>query len=304
MLTLVRLGYVATCNPGGEISKAWTPELELSWFVGRPVIIVEDNDVTGRTHTREVAQALAGVAASIKVLQFPDVPVGEDVTWWVEQGHRGKDELDARIATVKPYQHRQLRVAPIRDWDNTRAPEIRYGVDDRFPLKVVCLFSGEGGGGKSTTTQQLAVAHVLEREWLDCTPREGPAIYVECEDPEDVLHWRKRWIAEHYGVSQAAIADAGFVMLPLADGEESAILATAPDKSGIIRPTPLYNQLYEMAGDLKPVMIGIASAAIVFAGNENVRPEVQQFMWMLRRLTHVSGGYVLPVAQPRLDGDR
>jgi RecA-family ATPase len=108
------------------------------------------------------------------------------------------------------------------------------------------------------------------------TPRKGPAIYVECEDPEDVLHWRQQAIAEHYGVSQATIADAGFVMLPLADGDESAILAIAPDKSGIIRPTPLYDQLYEMAGDLKPVMIGIASAAIVFAGNENVRPEVQQ----------------------------
>jgi RecA-family ATPase len=183
-----------------------------------------------------------------------------------------------------------------------RAPEIGYGVDDRFPLKVVCLFSGEGGGGKSTTTQQFAVAHVLEREWLDCTPRKGPAIYVEREDPEDVLHWRQQAIAEHYGVTQAAIADAGFVMLPLADSEESAILATAPDKSGIIRSTPLYDQLYEMAGDLKPVMIGIASAAIVFAGNENVRPEVQHFMWLLRRLAHVSGGYVLLVAQPSLTG--
>jgi RecA-family ATPase len=64
----------------------------------------------------------------------------------------------------------------------------------------------------------------------------------------------------------------------------------------------LYDQLYEMAGDIKPVMIGIASAAIVFAGNENVRPEVQQFMWLLRRLVRVSGGYVLLVAQPSLTG--
>jgi RecA-family ATPase len=57
-----------------------------------------------------------------------------------------------------------------------------------------------------------------------------------------------------------------------------------------------------MAGDIKPVMIGIASAAIVFAGNENARPEVQQFMWLLRRLARVSGGYVLLVAQPSLTG--
>jgi hypothetical protein len=67
----------------------------------------------------------------------------------------------------------------------------------------------------------------------------------------------------------------------LAD-EENAVLATAPDKTGIVRPTPLYDWLYELAGDVKPVMIGIASSANVFAGNENVRTEVQQFIRLLR----------------------
>jgi hypothetical protein len=56
VLTMVRLGYVATCNPGGEIPKAWTPELAC-WFVGRPVVVVEDNDDTGRAHTRGPVRA-------------------------------------------------------------------------------------------------------------------------------------------------------------------------------------------------------------------------------------------------------
>jgi RecA-family ATPase len=109
-------------------------------------------------------------------------------------------------------------------------------------------------------------------------------------------------IAAHYGVTHAEIADAGFHLIPLADTDEDAILATAPDKSGIVHPTPLYGTLLEMAGDIKPVMIGIASAAIVFAGNENVRSEVQQFMRLLQRLARVSGGYTLLVTQPSVTG--
>jgi DNA polymerase bacteriophage-type len=294
------LGFVATTNPEGERKGAWVPELN-AWFAGRKrVAIMEDNDATGRAHVIEVANALRGIVPDIRIVTFHELPEHNDLTDWKERGH-GRDDLLAKIEATKPY-YRKPPIAPIRDWDGKPAPEIAYGVQDRFPLKVVSLFSGEGGGGKSTSTQQLAVAHVLEREWLGCIPRKGPAIYVECEDPEDVLHWRQKAIAEHYGVTQATIAEAGFHMLPLADAEESAILATAPDKSGIIHPTPLYDQLYEMAGDIKPVMIGIASAAIVFAGNENVRPEVQQFMWLLRRLARVSGGYVLLVAQPSLTG--
>ncbi len=296
------LGFTATTNPEGERKGAWAPELN-AWFAGRKhVAVMEDNDKTGHAHVIEVANSLRGIVPDIRIVTFRELPENGDLTDWLEQDRsRGSAELLARIEAARPF-YNKPRIAPIRDWDDQPAPEIMYGVPDRFPLEVISLFSGEGGGGKSTATQQLAVAHALEREWLDCTPRKGPAIYVECEDPEKVLQWRQKAIAEHYGVTQAVIADAGFYMLPLADGEESAILATAPDKSGIVHPTPLYDQLYEMAGDIKPVMIGIASAAIVFAGNENVRPEVQQFMWLLRRLARVSGGYVLLVTQPSLTG--
>jgi DNA polymerase bacteriophage-type len=304
VVNVANLGLTATTNPNG--ANGWRSAKLVPYFAHvRRIAILEDNDQPGRERTKRIVETLRLVdpAPDIRVVAFPELPEHGDVSdWLAEDKSRGRAELLARIEAAKP-DRPKLKIAPIRDWDGQPAPEIGYGVQDRFPLEVVNLLSGEGGGGKSTTTQQLAVAHALGgREWLGCVPRKGPAIYVECEDPEKALQWRQKAIAEHYGVTQAMIADAGFQMLPLADGEESAILATAPDKSGIIHPTPLYDQLYEMAGDIKPVMIGIASAAIVFAGNENVRPEVQQFMWLLRRLARVSGGYVLLVAQPSLTG--
>jgi RecA-family ATPase len=305
---LIQAGLLATT----VLSHQWTPEC-VAALTGYHLIILEDHDDDGRRLAEDARRKLRPVAASMRVVPYthlwehlPPEQRGtqparnDDVSDWIKQGGDPTKliEICREIPSVR------FMIAPIREWDDKSPPEIGYGVDNRFPLKVVNLISGEGGVGKSSMAQQLGVAHAIQREceWVSCTPRQGPAIYVECEDPLDVLHWRQDVIAKHYGVSHHTIADSGFVLLPWADEKEPTILATAPGKNGIIHPTPQYDELYTMAGDIKPVMIGIASAAIVFAGNENVRPEVQQFMWLLRRLAQVSGGYVLLVAQPSLTG--
>jgi DNA polymerase I len=297
--TAAALGFVATTNPEGERKGAWAPDLN-AWFAGRKrVAIMEDHDATGAAHVIEVAEALRGIVPDIHIVTFRDLPEHGDLTDWKERGH-GPDDLLTKIETAKPYKPTP-RPSPIRQWDGEPVPELEYSVPGRYPVDNAGLFSGEGGQGKSSLVQQLCVAHVLAREWLGCSPRQGPAIYIECEDAESVLHWRLKAIAAHYGTTLTAIADAGFQMFALTD-EENAVLATAPNKSGIVRPTPLYDWLYELAGDAKPVMIGIASSSNVFAGNENIRTEVQQFIRLLRRIACVAHGTVLLVTQPSLTG--
>jgi RecA-family ATPase len=264
----------------------------------RRVAIHEDNDEKGRQRTAKLRTALGGFI-KLRLVQYLDTPPGEDVTWWMENGHT-KEELDQCIETAKSYCYKP-QPAAIRQWDGKPVPDLEYAVPDRFPLENVGLFSGEGGQGKSSLLQQLCVAHAIGSEWLGCRPVRRPSIYIECEDSERVLHWRLTAIAAHYKVTLTAIADAGFQMFPLTD-EESAILALAPDKSGIVRPSPLYDWLYELAGDIKPIMIGIASSANVFAGNENIRTEVQQFIRLLRRIACVACGSVVLVTQPSLSG--
>jgi RecA-family ATPase len=82
---------------------------------------------------------------------------------------------------------------------------------------------------------------------------------------------------------------------------DEAVLAVAC-RSGKIEPTPLYRGLLEMAGDIKPKMIGIASSANVFAGNENDRSQVQQFVGLLTRLAMVANGSVNLISHPSLTG--
>jgi hypothetical protein len=221
--TAAGLGFVVTTNPEGERKGAWVPELN-AWFAGRKrVAVMEDNDATGRAHVVEVADALRGIVPDIRIVTFHDLPEHGDLTDWKERGH-GRDDLLAKIEAAKPYRPRP-KPSPIRQWDGEPVPELEYAVPDRYPLDNVGLLSGEGGQGKSSLVQQLCVAHVLEREWLGSAPRRGPAVYIECEDAESVLHWRLKAIAAHYAVSLANVADAGFQMYPLAD-EENAVLAT------------------------------------------------------------------------------
>src|SRR5262249_24026818 len=156
----------------------------------------------------EVAEALRGIVPDIRIVTFHDLPEHGDLTDWIERKH-GYDDLLVKIETSTPYRPRP-RAAPIRQWDGEPVPDLEYAVPEGFPLENVGLFSGEAGQGKSPLVEHLCVAHVLERDWLGCQPRQGPAIYIEAEDAERVLHWRLKAIAAHYAVTLGAIADAGF----------------------------------------------------------------------------------------------
>ena len=93
------LGLIATCNSGG--AKKWTPDLN-PWFNGKKVAYIpEDNDDVGRTHAHEVAAHLAGIVSEIRIISFPDVPEGEDVSYWLNELGHSKTELIER-ATAAP----------------------------------------------------------------------------------------------------------------------------------------------------------------------------------------------------------
>lgn len=68
-LTCERLGLTATCNPGGGAGK-WAKEYS-ECLRGKHVVIIADNDETGRKHTQQVATALYLIADSVKVIQMP-----------------------------------------------------------------------------------------------------------------------------------------------------------------------------------------------------------------------------------------
>jgi len=78
-------GLVASCNPGGSGNTA----LYAGWadyFRGRDVVILPDNDEPGRMHAAAVAAALLNVAASVRVVELPNLPAKGDATDWRDAG--------------------------------------------------------------------------------------------------------------------------------------------------------------------------------------------------------------------------
>ena len=184
-------------------------------------------------------------------------------------------------------------------WDFEPTPEQDWAVDNRIPRRECVLLSGEGAAGKSTIKLHLCAAHSLRREWLGVVPEQGPSIFIDAEDDEKVLHRRLKAIAAHYGVGITEMIRAGLHLVSWRGSD--ATLATVA-RNGKIEPTPLYKQLLEAAGDIKPIMIGIAAAANVFAGNENDRSQVQQFVGLLTRVAMIANGTVSLISHPSLTG--
>jgi RecA-family ATPase len=187
----------------------------------------------------------------------------------------------------------------MRRWDDEPPPQQEWVVCSRIPMGHVSLFSGEGGAGKSLIMLQMAVDVVRGADWFDAPVSRGPALVIDAEDDEKVIHKRLADIVAHHGVSFTDVRrDLHVVSLAGKD----AVLATFDRKSGRMEPTPVYDTLLEMVGDIKPKVTGIAASADVFAGEEVDRSQVRQFIAMLTKVAQVAGGAVVLISHPSLSG--
>jgi len=325
---LLALGVPATCNAGG--AGKWREELS-GFFHGADVVVIPDRDpqkhhpktgelmfhpdgrpiLPGQDHAQTVAKALHGVAARVRVLElwksWPEMPLKGDVSDWIKHGGT-PEQLYALIDQLPEWSPDAEAESPVASplvwivtatWDADPVPEQDWTVRERFPRKQCALFSGEGSAGKSTLLLQLCSSTAIARDWLGTVPEFGPSLFIDAEDDVDVIHRRLAAVVKHYGVTFKALADGGLHLMSLAG--QDAVLATA-SKGGKIVPTPLYGQLLQAAGDIKPVIFGLASSANFFAGSEIDRAQVQQFIGMMTKLAIVANGTTVLISHPSLTG--
>ncbi len=87
------LGVIATTNVYGAGN--WTENYN-TYFKGRHVVILPDNDEPGRDHAKKVAKELTGVAASVKILDLPGLPEKGDICEWIADGGT-KEKLEELV---------------------------------------------------------------------------------------------------------------------------------------------------------------------------------------------------------------
>lgn len=231
-------------------------------------------------------------------LQYCEVPSAElppiaDEPPPAELSDYGLGEGDVILAPAEP-----LDFVDPTAWEGEPIPERQWLVRDRIPAGNVSLLGGDGAAGKTTAGLQLVAAVPRGSYWLGAKVEQpGQVVFFSAEEDYDEIHRRLGAILARDGLAYAELAGVHLFCCP----GDDAVLG-APDRGGIIRPSKLYDRLAQSVVSIRPALVVIESAADVYAGNENDRSQVRQFIALLRRMARDSGAAVLLLAHPSVAG--
>jgi RecA-family ATPase len=176
-------------------------------------------------------------------------------------------------------------------------PERRWLWESWIPDRAVTVISGDGGTGKSLLALQLATACATGRLFLGNTVKRCNVLVVACEDEKDELHRRQDCINREHDLSLADLE--GMTWLPRA-GMENVMMLFNADGTGA--KTPFFDQVISAAKSLGAGLVVLDTAADLFGGNENIRPQVRQFINALTALALAIDGTVILLAHPSQAG--
>ncbi len=171
-------------------------------------------------------------------------------------------------------------------------------VPDRIPAKNITLFSGEGAVGKSLLLLQLSAAVALGRDWLGTMPKQGPVLFLSCEEDDDEITRRLEDVAKYYRVTRADLKP---LLHVVSLAGKDAILGIA-DRSGTIRPTRLFERLRAEARRIQPILIIADTVADVFGGDEINRAQTRRFLTLGRGLAIEANAALVLASHPSLQG--
>ncbi len=214
----------------------------LGELAGRHVVLWPDADAPGRRHMAALAVHLAGIAASVAIIEPPaGVPSGWDT---VDAAAEGRD-LAALVAAARPFEPSARH--PSRDPDtggpppetlvitrlaDVAAKPVEWLWPGHIPAGMLCLLDGDPGVGKSTLTDDLAARASTGRPMPDGTGG-GEPLGVVILSAEDDLARTVRPRLEAAGADLAWIATVGLrepdggIRAPLITSDDLAMLEEA-----------------------------------------------------------------------------
>jgi putative DNA primase/helicase len=154
--SMVRLGVVATTNPGG--AGKWRSEYGETLRDRRVIVIpdVGDKRQEGEKHADQVAKALTGTAASVRILKLPGP--GKDATDWIAAGGTA-DKLRELVERVRHGAVSMVRMSDVA------AEDVSWLWPGRIPAGMISVLDGPPKVGKSSVVVDLAARITTGRSW-------------------------------------------------------------------------------------------------------------------------------------------
>lgn len=182
-------------------------------------------------------------------------------------------------------------------WQDVAIPERRWLWDHWIPHRAVTVLSGDGGAGKSLLALQLATACVTGQKFLGQSVMRCKSLVIACEDEREELQRRLARINTGLGIDMGDHIDMSLVSRA---GLENVMMSFPGD--GIGERQPFFEQVLSKAREVGAQFIVLDTAADLFGGNENIRPQVRQFINALTSIALSIDGTILLLAHPSQSG--
>jgi len=263
----------------------------------REVIIWPDADAAGHKAAQGVADAIGGIAASIRTLDVGDRPDKWDAADALADGWTVTDatEFLADAEAISAFE--PLKLIDPTALEGLPIPEFKWLLEDWIPWGYVTALYGDGGTGKSLLAQQLMTVIATGKSFFGIPTTSCRVLGYFCEDKDDEIHRRQWSVNAAVGVP---FRDLGRTRWVSRVGEENILIEFIREGTGCA--TKAYEQLRTAALEIGAQFIVLDTAADLFGGNENARPQVRQFINLLARLANEINGAVLLCAHPSASG--
>ena len=176
-------------------------------------------------------------------------------------------------------------------------PDRPWLVENWLPCRQVTLLSGDGGVGKSLLAMQMMAALASGTSWLGLPITPCRTFGIFAEDDEDELHRRLLGITRASDIEVEALDQLAW-RCAVADPCE----LVEADPGGRLNPTSYYLQLEKAIRTFGARLVVLDAATNLYGGDEVKRRQVNQFIWLLRRLAIDIDGAVLLLAHPSAQG--
>jgi len=171
-------------------------------------------------------------------------------------------------------------------------PDREWVVQDWLPVGSVTSLYGGAGYGKTLLAQQLQTAVSTGRPFLGLDTTQCRVLAVYCEDDGDELHRRQAAINRQADITMLNL---GGMRYQGRFGQDNVMGVI---ETGILTKTKVFNFVLDAAKKFGARLVIIDNIAQVFAGNENIRSDVTQFVNALGRIAQKINGAVLLLGHP------